>query len=241
MFGLPLFQQVRTFDFFCNISSVQNIFFFFYPQIDHLTYIHSFIEFITTCSSYIHSVAPAYKCVELGVGEAILIKAVGEASGTRPQLIKEKLHSIGDLGTVASVYRGKQKTLNFGAKPKPLLANEVLTVFREIANTSGAKSQKWKVDKIKGLLVRSKGEEAKYIIRALSGKLRIGLAESTVLVSFAHAFVLTPPVDVVAAHENDEETTRGKEEGEDDSFYKNYPKNAQTFARAILQNKKLKL
>ena len=240
MFGLPLFQQVRTFDFFCNISSVQNIFFFFYPQIDHLTYIHSFIEFITTCSSYIHSVAPAYKCVELGVGEAILIKAVGEASGTRPQLIKEKLHSIGDLGTVASVYRGKQKTLNFGAKPKPLLANEVLTVFREIANTSGAKSQKWKVDKIKGLLVRSKGEEAKYIIRALSGKLRIGLAESTVLVSFAHAFVLTPPVDVVAAHENDEETTRGKEEGEDDSFYKNYPKNAQTFARAILHNKKLK-
>jgi len=31
-----------------------------------------------------NSVAPAYKCVELGVGDAILIKAVGEASGTNP-------------------------------------------------------------------------------------------------------------------------------------------------------------
>jgi hypothetical protein len=29
-----------------------------------------------------NSVAPAYQCVELGVGDAILIKAVGEASGT---------------------------------------------------------------------------------------------------------------------------------------------------------------
>ena len=29
-----------------------------------------------------NSVAPAYECVELGVGDAILIKAVGEASGT---------------------------------------------------------------------------------------------------------------------------------------------------------------
>eukprot|EP00814_Leptocylindrus_danicus_P006390 CAMPEP_0116016860 /NCGR_PEP_ID=MMETSP0321-20121206/7720_1 /TAXON_ID=163516 /ORGANISM="Leptocylindrus danicus var. danicus, Strain B650" /LENGTH=883 /DNA_ID=CAMNT_0003486975 /DNA_START=75 /DNA_END=2726 /DNA_ORIENTATION=- len=180
-----------------------------------------------------NSVAPAYKCVELGIGEAILIKAIGEASGTRPQLIKDKLHSVGDLGTVASMYRGKQKTLNFGAKPKPLSAKEVLTVFREIANTSGAKSQKWKVDKIKGLLVRSKGEEAKYIIRALSGKLRIGLAESTVLVSFAHAFVLTPPADVIAANEKDCE--------EKEDFYKDYPDNAKTFAQAILQNKNHKI
>jgi len=72
----------------------------------------------------------------------------------------------------------------------------VLKVFKEIANTSGSHSQKWKVDKIKSLLVRAKGYEPKYIIRGLQGKLRIGLASTTVLASLAHAVVLTKPKGV---------------------------------------------
>ena len=49
------------------------------------------------------------------------------------------------------------------------------------------------MDKIKSLLVRAKGSEPKYIIRGLQGKLRIGLASTTVLASLAHAVVLTRP------------------------------------------------
>ena len=47
------------------------------------------------------------------------------------------------------------------------------------------------------LLVRAKGCESKFIIRGLQGKLRIGVSESTVLTSLAHAIVLTKPKDVV--------------------------------------------
>lgn len=68
---------------------------------------------------------------------------------------------------------------------------------RSQATTTGNQSQKWKVEEIKKLLVRCQsGEEAKYIIRGLQGKLRIGLAQSTVLVSLAHAILLTPPKEV---------------------------------------------
>lgn len=40
------------------------------------------------------------------------------------------------------------------------------------------------------LLAASEGEEAKFVIRALSGKMRLGLAEKTVIVALAHASVI---------------------------------------------------
>ena len=97
------------------------------------------------------------------------------------------------------------RTLGFGVKPKPLTVQAVLAGFRKIASISGTKSQDAKVGEMKKMLNRATGMEAKFIIRGLQGKLRIGLAQSTVLVSVAHAFVLTPPPDVAMPAMKDEE------------------------------------
>ncbi|KAL9189968.1 hypothetical protein ACHAXT_009643 [Thalassiosira profunda] len=182
-----------------------------------------------------NSVAPKHANVELGVGDSILIKAIGEASGTAPAMIKQKYAKEGDLGTVAETCKGKQRTLvGFGrvSGPKRLSCQDVLKVFKEIANTSGSQSQKWKVDKIKSLLVRAKGSESKYIIRGLQGKLRIGVSQSTVLVGLAHAVALTRPKGVVELDEGKLEEIRaldGKEGA--------YP----DFARKLCTGKRLPL
>ena len=141
-----------------------------------------------------NSVAPACDNVELGIGDSLLIKAVAEAVGSNR--VKQLYEQAGDLGTVAQQCKSKQTTLGgfFAAKtPKaPLTAQLVLQTFREIAQTKGNQSQKWKVDKIKMLLVKCQDPlEMKYIVRGLQGKLRIGLAQSTVLISLAHALALT--------------------------------------------------
>lgn len=99
--------------------------------------------------------------------------------------------------------KGSQRTL---FKPKALTVSHVFRVLKEVAKISGhsvrnsintftsllifSQAQSKKVEKIKGLLVACQENEAKYIIRQLEGKLRIGLAEQTVLSALAQAVML---------------------------------------------------
>lgn len=65
----------------------------------------------------------------------------------------------------------------------------VFSTLKEIANLSGNKSQDRKLGLIKKLLAGCQGEETKWIIRSLEGKLRIGLAERTVIIGLGHSAV----------------------------------------------------
>jgi DNA ligase 1 len=137
-----------------------------------------------------NQVAPGFENVELGLGEALLKKSIVQTTGTNLKFINKKYVELGDLGLVAQHYRGKQKQIMF-TKPKPLGLVNVFSCFKEIAAISGSKSQDKKCGKIKKLLVDSKGLEAKYIIRGLQGKLRIGMSEQTVLKALSMAFSMT--------------------------------------------------
>jgi DNA ligase-1 len=66
----------------------------------------------------------------------------------------------------------------------------VLAAFREISHTEGVKSTEKKRALIQKLLVAAKDVEAGFLVRSLQGKLRIGLAQATVLTALAHAALL---------------------------------------------------
>eukprot|EP00775_Hariotina_reticulata_P004672 gene4672-4926_t len=132
-------------------------------------------------------VAPAHVGLELGVGDAILIKALAQATGRKESSIKADYEAEGDLGSVAAACRGAQRTM---FKPQPLTIAAVLKTFKEIAQASGQSSQERKRGLITKLVVASRDSEPGYIVRSLQAKLRIGLAEQSVLVALAHAALL---------------------------------------------------
>ena len=134
-----------------------------------------------------NTIAPQHEGVDLGIGDATLIKCLAEATGRKDESIKADYREAGDLGSVAMASRATQRMM---FPPPPLTVSGVLKQFRAVATTDGEKSVEKKKGMIKKLLVSSKDCEAGYVIRSLQGKLRIGLAQQTVTMSLAHAIVL---------------------------------------------------
>ncbi|KAE8352250.1 hypothetical protein BDV28DRAFT_135489 [Aspergillus coremiiformis] len=162
-------------------------------------------DLLPTVQLMINKLAADYAGIELGIGESLIMKAIGESTGRSLAVIKADQHEIGDLGLVAAKSRSNQPTM---FKPKPLTVRGVHEGLLGIAKVQGHGSQDKKISGIKKLLsaadaetagkgsrgvdiTKNKGgpSEAKYIIRFLEGKLRLGLAERTVLVALAQAVV----------------------------------------------------
>ena len=161
-------------------------------------------DLLPTVLLMIGKLAADYAGVELGIGESLIVKAIGESTGRTQPVVKQDQQKIGDLGLVAAKSRQNQPTM---FKPKPLTVRGVHEGLMKIAIVEGSGSQGRKVDGIKKLLASAdtnlpKGQsiditkdkggpsEAKFIIRALEGKMRLGLADKNLQVALAHAMVV---------------------------------------------------
>lgn len=159
-------------------------------------------DLLPTTLLMINKLAADYTGVELGIGESLIKKAISESTGRSSQHINSDHNEIGDLGLVAAKSRSKQPTM---FKPKPLTVQGVHKGLMTIATIEGQGAQGRKVDGIKKLLSaadshnagkhvdieKDKGgpSESKFIVRTLEGKLRLGLAEKTVVVALGQAVI----------------------------------------------------
>jgi len=121
---------------------------------------------------------PAYEEATLQVGGALLWRVIGELSGKSEHKLTEIYRRHGDGGSVAAEA--------LPDRPESSLSlSEVQRAFYEIAAARGPAA---KAFLLRGLLERATPLEAKYIVKIISGDLRIGLKESLVEEAIARAF-----------------------------------------------------
>eukprot|EP01071_Lankesteria_metandrocarpae_P000944 Lankesteria_metandrocarpae@DN1138_c0_g1_i1.p1 len=150
---------------------------------------HSPTDLVPAVYICMNKTAPDYANVELGVGDAMLVKAVTETYGRSIESIRKELAELEDLGAVAANSKCSVNTL---FQPNPLSISHVFSELKSLPDVSGASSIAKKRDKIKKLLVAASGNEPKFIIRFLQGNMRIGAQKASVFQAIAFAFTLSP-------------------------------------------------
>ncbi len=123
-------------------------------------------------------VFPAWEETTLQVGGRLLWRVVAELSGTTEAALTAAYRRHGDLGAVAAEILPQRAG-------QGLRVREVEQVFRQIAAARGPAA---KTALVRELLSRATPLEAKYIVKIITGDLRIGLKESLVEEAIAKAY-----------------------------------------------------
>jgi DNA ligase 1 len=121
---------------------------------------------------------PAWEETTLQIGGRSLWQITSELSQKDPSELSSAYRRFGDLGAVAGAILPENSGQGLGVL-------EVENIFRQIAAARGSAA---KTVLTRDLLARATPSEAKYIIKIITGDLRIGLKESLVEEAISKAF-----------------------------------------------------
>ncbi|MBI5226890.1 ATP-dependent DNA ligase [Candidatus Micrarchaeota archaeon] len=122
---------------------------------------------------------PEHHGIQLGIGDKLCEQALSKVSGKTIKQIEAAYRKIGDLGQVAETALSvkTQKSLGGGS----LTVEKVYDNLYKLATVSGEGSQDQKISLLAELFSQASPTEAKTIARFVTGRLRLGVAESTIM------------------------------------------------------------
>ncbi len=130
-----------------------------------------------------------YGYPELGIGEKGIIKAISIASKVKEKEVERLYKKIGDLGLVAEKLLQKSSKsvglLAFTQRETKLTFEKVYNTLKRIAFLQGEGSREQKIRLLAGLLTEARPKEAKYIVRFVQGRLRLGVGDATIMDALA--------------------------------------------------------
>jgi DNA ligase-1 len=139
------------------------------------------------CFMLLGSLAPDYEGVEIGMAEKLVMRSVAKVAGVGELEVDKRLKKTGDVGEAAA-------QLLSAKKMRKLVSTEltVLEAYKgaiELSRLSGKGSISKRVASLAKMLIDSSPTEIKYLIRYVTGNLRLGIADMTLLDALSEAFL----------------------------------------------------
>lgn len=132
-------------------------------------------------------IAPNYDDVQLGIGGSLVNKAIKSVTGKSAKTLKTLWDQTGDPGDVA--FEAK-KGVDPLVKPSPITVQKLFSTLHAIAALEGSGSVNIKLGHVTKLLVASRGEETRWLVRTFQSHLRIGAVKKTLSGALARCFSL---------------------------------------------------
>ncbi|MGA3191949.1 MAG: ATP-dependent DNA ligase [Candidatus Bathyarchaeia archaeon] len=129
---------------------------------------------------------PDFVGIEIGVAEKLAVKALARTTGSRESQIEEDIKKSGDVGETGRKFIATKKQVTFSQQA--LTVEKVYETLDKMAKSSGTGAVDTKMALLAGLLAAASPSEAKYILRTVTGNLRLGIADMTVLDALAIAY-----------------------------------------------------
>jgi len=130
-------------------------------------------------------IAPEFAGVDLGLAEKMAIRAVAAATGVDQAEVAARVRETGDLGQTAEQLLATAAGPGAGDR---LTVVAVVNTLRQIANAEGTGSQGLKLELLALLLGRATPLEARYLVRQVTGNLRLGVGTPTILDALAQVY-----------------------------------------------------
>ena len=129
---------------------------------------------------------PEYEGIELGIADRMALRALSISSGIDMKRVEEMYVRRGDIGEAAE--EALSKRLQSVLFKDRLTVERVYSTLEKVAMLKGEGSQDVKIRYICNLLNDAEPREGKYILKMVTAKLRLGIADYTLLDALAIAF-----------------------------------------------------
>ncbi|MCS7138822.1 MAG: ATP-dependent DNA ligase [Crenarchaeota archaeon] len=131
-------------------------------------------------------VRPDYEGLEFGIAEKLVLRSLSEFSGVDDDTVEKIYKETGDLGSVAEILAQRKIQKKLLSREPALI--DVYEKLYKLAKLGGKGSVTQKTSLLSSLLIDMSPKEAKYAVRIVTGRLRLGIADYTILDAIAQAF-----------------------------------------------------
>ena len=133
-------------------------------------------------------VFPPGSNLTLNIGFNIIMQSLSEIAVLEIKDMQNIHLKYGDIGAIAEYAVSKKHIISLFDQQFHLDLSYLYDQFKKIANISGSGSNRIKKDILKGLLIACSPLESKYLIKIITGEMRIGSVESLVEIAISKSF-----------------------------------------------------